>query len=82
MPDDNSPVFRKAITPWYRSKLAYLILIFVMLGIFFFGMAGLGVAREEATYRSYAWVPILLMILSGAIAVTTVIRLIQSYTTK
>ena len=82
MPDDSSPVFRKAITPWYQSKLAYIIIIVVMLGFFFFGIAGLGVARDVAAYRSYAWVPILLIILSGTLVVTTVIRLIQSYTNK
>lgn len=82
MPDNSSPFFRKAITPWYQSKLAYMIIIVVMLGFFFFGIAGLGVTREVAAYRSYAWVPILLMVLSGALVVTTMIRLIQSYTAK
>lgn len=82
MPDHDNPFFRKAITPWYQSKLAYMIIIVVMLGFFLFGIAGLGVAREIAAYRSYAWVPILLMVLSGALVVTTAIRLIQSYTVK
>jgi uncharacterized sodium:solute symporter family permease YidK len=82
MPASSSPFFRKAITPWYHSRLAYMIVIVAMLGIFFFAIAGLGVAREVAAYRSYSWVPILLMILSGALVVTTTIRLIQSYTTR
>ena len=77
MPDDSSPVFRKAITPWYQSKLSYVIFIIVMLAIFLFGIAGLGVAREVAAYRGFAWIPILLMVLSGALAITAAIRLIQ-----
>ena len=80
MPEDNTPVFRKPITPWYHSKPAYIIVILVMLAVFFFGIAGLRVAREVAAYGDYIWVPILLMILSGGIVVTVTIRLIQSYT--
>ena len=82
MLNDSGPVFRKPITPWYHSKLAYVIIILTMLVTFFIGIAGLRVAREVAAYHSYIWVPVLLMILSGALIITMSIRLIQSYTAK
>lgn len=82
MLDDGGPVFRKPIKPWYHSRLAYLAVILAMLATFFFGIAGFRVAREVTAYHSYAWVPVLLMILSGAVAITMTIRLIQSYTAK
>ena len=82
MLNDSGPVFRKPITPWYHSKLAYVIIILAMLVTFIFGIAGLQVAREVTAYNSYIWVPILLMILSGALVITMTIRLIQSYTAK
>ena len=82
MLNDSGTVFRNPITPWYHSKLAYVIIILAMLVTFFFGIAGLQVAREVTDYNSYIWVPILLMILSGALVITMTIRLVQSYTAK
>ena len=82
MLNDSGPVFRKPITPWYHSKLAYIMIILAMLATFFFGIAGLRVAREVSTYHGYVWVPVLLMILSGALIITMTIRLIHSYTAK
>ena len=82
MLDDGGPVFRKPITPWYHSRLAYAAVILTMLATFFFGIAGLRAAREVTAYNDYVWVPVLLMILSGAVAVTVIIRLIHSYAAK
>ena len=82
MLNDSGPVFRKPITPWYHSKLAYILIILAMLAVFLLGIAGLRVAQEVAAYNGYVWVPALLMILSGALTITMTIRLIQSYTTK
>lgn len=82
MLDDGGPVFRKPITPWYHSRLAYVAVILSMLATFFFGIAGFRAAREVAAYHDYVWVPVLLMILSGAVTVTMTIRLIHSYTVK
>ena len=82
MLNDSGPVFRKPITPWYHSRLAYIIIILAMLVTFLFGIAGLRVAREVTAYHDYVWVPALLMILSGALIITMTIRLIQSYTAK
>jgi len=77
MPSAKSPVFRKAIFPWYRSKTAYGITIAFMLMVFLFGLAGISVARTNTQFNGYIWVPIVLVVLSGGIATLTIIRLIK-----
>ena len=82
MPSHKSPVFRKAIIPWYHSKTAYGISIAFMLLVFLFGLAGISVAREQIQYSGYIWVPIVLVVLSGAIVIVNIIRLIRRHTSK
>ena len=82
MPSYKSPVFRKAIIPWYQSKTAYGISIALMLLVLLFGLAGISVAREEIQYRGYVWLPIVLVVLSGAIAIVNIVRLIRRHTSK
>jgi len=82
MPSDKSPVFRKPIIPWYHSKTAYGMTIAVMLLVLLFGLAGISVTREFERYSGYIWVPLVLVILSGAIAVTTLVRLFRRHIAK
>jgi hypothetical protein len=82
MPSNKSPVFRKAIIPWYHSKTAYGISIAFMLLVFLFGLAGISVARAHIQYSGYIWVPIVLVVLSGAIVIVNIIRLIRRHTSK
>jgi ABC-type transport system involved in multi-copper enzyme maturation permease subunit len=77
MLSDKSPVFRKAIIPWYRSKAIYGLSIAFMLLVFLFGLAGISVARGQEQYNGYIWVPFVLVILSGGIIVINIIRLIR-----
>ena len=82
MHSDKSPVFRKAIIPWYHSKAVYGIAIAFMLFVFLFGLAGISVAREHEQYNGYIWVPIVLVVLSGAIVVLNIIRLIRRHASR
>ena len=82
MPSDKSPVFRKAIIPWYYSKTVCWITIAFMLFVFLFGLAGISVAREHEQYNSYMWVPIILVVSSGGVIVFNIIRLIRRYTSN
>jgi hypothetical protein len=82
MPSDKSPVFRKAIIPWYHSKIAYGVTISFMLFVFLFGMAGISVARENIQFKDYIWVPIVLVVLSGSIMMFNIIRLIKRHTSR
>ena len=82
MPSDKSPVFRKEIIPWYNSNTAYIIVIVLLLLVLFFAIVGISVTRENPAYKSYVWVPIILLGLSSGIIITTIARLIKRYTRK
>ena len=82
MPSHKSPVFRKAIIPWYHSKTAYGVTIAFMLLIFLFGLAGISVARENIQYNGFIWVPIVLVVLSGGIILFNILRLIRRHAAK
>ena len=82
MLSDKSPVFRKAIIPWYHSKMAYGAAIAFMLFVFLFGLAGISVVRANIQFNGYIWVPIALMILSGGIILFNIIRLIKRHASR
>lgn len=76
---DQNPVFRKVIVPWYDSEIACLAVIVFMGLVVLFGLAGLSVVRERVQFQGYAWVPILLIVMSAAVTLSTTIRLIKRY---
>ena len=82
MPSAKSPVFRKAIIPWYHSKTAYGITIAFMLFVFLFGLAGISVARANMQFNDYIWVPIVLVVLSGGVILFNIIRLIRRHAAR
>ena len=82
MPSAKNPVFRKAVIPWYNSKTAYIIVIVFLLLVFLFALAGISVSTEDPAYRGYVWVPLILLVLSAGIIITTIARLIKRYTRK
>jgi hypothetical protein len=82
MPLAKSPVFRKAVIPWYNSKTAYIIVIALMFLVCLFSLAGISVARKYPEYNGYVWVPISLLVMSAGIVITTTVRLINRYTDK
>jgi hypothetical protein len=82
MPSEKSPVFRKPVIPWYQSKTAYILTIVFMLIVFVVGLSGISVTREIDEYNGYVWVPALLVVLSGSVIITNIIRLIRRYTSK
>jgi hypothetical protein len=82
MHSNKNPVFRKAVIPWYNSTTAYIIVIVFLLLVFLFAMVGISVSREDPAYNGYFWVPIILLVLSAGIVITTIARLIKRYTRK
>ena len=82
MPSEKSPVFRKPVIPWYQSKTAYGLTIAFMLIVLLVGLVGMSVTREIDAYNGYVWVPALLVVLSGSVIITNIIRLIRRYTSK
>lgn len=76
---DEKPIFRKIIVPWYDSETACLLLILFMVLVFLFGIVGLSVSSAVVEYNDFIWVPILLILLSGWVVVSTMIRLIKRF---
>lgn len=64
------------------SKAACFAIITFMLLVFLFGIAGIVEAGKKIEYHGYIWVPILLVLMSGGIIVSTTIRLIRRYSSR
>jgi hypothetical protein len=79
---DQNPLFRKVIVPWYDSESACYIVIFFMVLVFLFGFAGISATRENIAYHEYVWVPVLLVLMSGGVIISTTIRLIKRYSRR
>ena len=79
MSADKTPVFRKAVIPWYNSTTAHVIVVVLMLLVLLFAISGIAVARENPTYHGFIWVPAVLLAMSVAIIAATAIRLIKRY---
>ena len=76
---DQNPLFRKTIIPWYDSEVVCIGVIVFMLIVFFFGVIGISVARENAEYHGYVWIAVLLVVMSGGATFSTTIRLIKRH---
>ena len=77
--EEENPVFRKTVLPWYDSEAACLVMIIFMYLVFLFSATGIYVASENAVYRNFTWVPWLLSALSTVVIISTTIRLIRRY---
>jgi hypothetical protein len=77
--DHKNPMYRKAIVPWWDSEIACLLVIISMFVAFLFGMLGISVAHGYLAYRPFVWVPVLVVILSAFVILSTTIRLIRRY---
>jgi len=77
---DHSPVFRKAIVPWHDSDAACMVKAAIMILVLLFGIDGIKIARQFDAFNAYAWVPVLLSLMSLSLCVSNIIRLIRRYT--
>jgi putative effector of murein hydrolase LrgA (UPF0299 family) len=76
---DQRPVHRKLIVSWYDSETACFIQIMFMLLVFLFALAGVSVAIEYVEHHAHIWLPILLVIMSAGVIVSTTTRLVKRY---
>ncbi len=72
-----TPVFRKAIIPWYDSDAVCIGLILFAVAVILFAVAGISVAKDTPAYAGYIWVPVLLAVLAAAVLVSTGSRLVR-----
>ncbi|PIE63505.1 MAG: hypothetical protein CSA26_12690 [Desulfobacterales bacterium] len=75
MQSDQNPFFRKNITPWYDSTFACRLLIFIMLIVFSFALAGIMVAISNPNFTPHLWFPCMLAGLSGFLIIKVWLRL-------
>lgn len=80
--DEQHPVFRKEIAPWYDSEVACFMVIFFLILVLLFGVAGVSTALEHEDYRAYVWMPALLIALSAGVVASVIIRLVKRYTAR
>jgi hypothetical protein len=76
---DQRPVHRKLIVPWYDSETACFLQIIFMLLVLFFALTGIFVAIENIEHQSHVWLPLLLVIMSTGVIVSTTIRLVKRF---
>ncbi len=79
MPREKTPVFRRAIIPWYDSNRVCWIVVGFMLVTAIFSTVGLFAALEDPAYQNYFWLPLLLLLLSAGISTSTLIRMVRRY---
>ena len=77
MPLDQNPVFRKAIAPWYDSETVCTVVIVLMTLVMLFGLVGIYVAQGNIEYRRHLWVPVLLVLMSTGVIISTVLRMVR-----
>ena len=77
MRNSQNPLFRKVIAPWYDSELACIVIIVLMVPVLFFGGLGISAAQDHPDYQGIIWVPVILMLLSLFVLISTIIRLIK-----
>jgi len=76
---DQKPVHRRLIVPWYDTEAACYAILLVMFLVFLFSLTGIGVAAAYEEYRRHMWVPVLLLVLSVGVLISTLIRLIRRF---
>ena len=70
-------LFRKAFIPWYDTEPAMLLTLAFAVVVLLFSITGIAATLDTPRYEAYIWVPCLLGILSLAITLSTLVRLIR-----
>ena len=73
---DDTPFFRKAVTPWHDTDLFCMVACVLAAAVFLFARIGFSFAQAHEQYQAYGWIPLVLMVLSAFILASNAIRLI------
>jgi hypothetical protein len=76
MRNSQNPLFRKVIAPWYDSEIACVVIIVFMVLVLCFGGLGILAARDNPAYHRIIWVPLVLILMSLFVLISTIVRLI------
>ena len=76
MRNSQNPLFRKVIAPWYDSEFACIVIIVFTALVFCFGGLGLLAAQDFPDDQGIIWVPLLLILMSLFVLISTMVRLI------
>ena len=79
---DQNPVFRRIIAPWYDFTTACWLMLAAMALVFVFASVGIAVAQKTIAFRSHLWLPLVLLLLSGSVIISTLFRLIKRRSRK
>lgn len=77
MKADQSPLFRKTISPWYDTEASCVVVLIMMVMVLLFSLSGIGVVHSYPEYRSHLWVPLGLIGMSLFVILSTAIRLVR-----
>ncbi len=67
---------RKVIVPWHDSMKAIICSILGLMIILAFGVVGMIVARENAQYNSFFGMPLCIILMSGYVILSMVVRVL------
>ncbi len=72
-----NPLFRRVIIPWYDTEIACYLAVVFMAGVIAFSVAGIAEANSTPEFHRYVWVPIILLVMSVVVFISTLIRLVR-----
>lgn len=73
---EKNPIYRKVIIPWYDSDGLCFAMIFFLIFICSFSIAGIFVALDSPRFQGEIWLPFLLFLLSFYTVVSASVRFI------
>ena len=68
-------LFRKAFIPWYDTEFFLFLTFGFAVLVLLFSMVGIAAALDNPCFSGYIWVPCLLLLLSLALTLSSLIRL-------
>jgi len=77
-----APLFRNVIVSWYDADMVCYSVVALMAVVLIFSILGVAAAGEVPEYRGYAWVPLLLAVMSAGVLVSMIVRLFRRNTNR
>lgn len=82
MRPDQHVVHRKVFAPWYDTEAMCVVTILFSFLVSLFCFAGISVCSETGDFQDHVWLPFVLLLMSGGLVVSIMIRLIKRYISR